>query len=129
MGPNYSFSWKGDFWENWLTLLCSTHYATMSRKNTGRSCDIGWWSFGSNWTQITHLPLRGIFFKKLTDIFVYYRYPITILQCFKKKSLKWITKYKAAKFLDKLTRGIFWGENWVVTFVNLVCPIILKCLN
>ena len=75
---------KGIFWENWLTLLCSTHYAAKSQKNTGRSSDIRCWSFGPNWTQITHLPLQGIFLKKLTDIFVYSRYPITILKCLKK---------------------------------------------
>ena len=87
-GPNWAqillLLEKGIFWENWLTLLFSTHYATLSQKNTGRSCDIRCWSFGPNWTQITHLSLNGIFFKKLTDIFVYFRYPITILQCLKK---------------------------------------------
>ena len=74
---------KGVFWENWLTLLFSTHYATISQKNTGRSCDIKCWSFGPNWTRITHIPLQGIFLKKLSDSFVYFRYPITIPHCLK----------------------------------------------
>ena len=42
-------------------------------------------------------------FEKLTDIsFVYFMHSIIILQCLK-KSLKRMTKYKVAQFLDKLT--------------------------
>ena len=46
-----------------------------------------------------------------------------------KKSLKWITRYKVASFLDKLAWGIFLGKLTIITFVNLLCPIILKGLN
>ena len=86
-GPNWTqillFFEKEIFWENWLTLLCSTHYATMSQKNNGRSCDIRCWSFGPNWTQITHLPLQGIFLKKL--IFSLLQIPHHNNTMFKKK--------------------------------------------
>ena len=57
--------------------------------------NIRYWNFGPNSTQIIHLPLQGIFFKKSHCYLYLLRYPITILQCLK-RSWKWITKYKAA---------------------------------
>ena len=128
-GPNWAkilhLLEKDIFWENWLTQLFSTHYATMSqKKNTGRSCDIRCWNCGPSWTQITHLTLQGTFLKKLTDIFAYFRYPITILQCLTKNHWS-----GSQNFWTNWPEVIFGRKFTIVPFVNLVCPIILKCSN
>ena len=63
IGPKFSFCLKRG---NWLILLLSTYCAPSCynvSKNTGRSWVIRCCSFGPNWTQITHLPLQGIFLK------------------------------------------------------------------
>ena len=93
-GPNWAqillLLEKGIFWENWLTLLCSTHYATMSQKKKKKKkyWQIMWYKVLKFWAKLdTNHPLTPTkgFFKKTDWYFC--------LQCLK-KSLKWITKYK-----------------------------------
>ena len=103
---------KGIFLENWLTLLFSTHYATMSQKNTGKSCDTRCWSFVPNWTQITQLPVQGTFFKKLTVIFVYFKYPIAILQRLK-KIIKVDHKIQGCIIFEQIGQRHFFWKNWL----------------
>ena len=125
-GPNWAqillLLEKGIFWENWLTPLFSTHYASLSQKNTGRSCDIRCWSFGPNWTQITHLPLQGKFLSTSDTPSQYYN----VL----KKIIKVDHKIQGCIIFGQIgQRHFFRGKLTIVTFVNLLCPIILKCLN
>ena len=75
---------KGIFWENWLMRILSTYCAPLCYKflkhslAQGISRGIRCCSFGSNWTQITGLPLKVFFFfffEKLTDAnFAYFMY-------------------------------------------------------
>ena len=60
---------------------------------------------------MTHLPIKGIFFEKLTDVnFVHFMYPILIVQCLK-KSIKVDHKIQGCNFFGQVGLGHFLGEN------------------
>ena len=113
IGPRFFFCLKRRFvWENWLPLLFST----------GRSWDIRCWSFGPNWTQITHLPLQGKFLSTSDTPSQYYN----VL----KKIIKVDHKIQGCIIFGQIgQRHFLGGKLIIVTFVNLLCPILLKCLN
>ena len=68
---NFGLNWaqillfleKEIFWENWQTLLFSTHYTTMSQKNAARSCDIRCWNFGQTGHKSHTYPYKRFFYK------------------------------------------------------------------
>ena len=102
LDTNCLFAWKGDVLGKLTNttivyLLCP--FMPQCLKNILILRQIIRYEMLQFWAKldINHpFSLKGNFFKKLTDVnFVYFKCPITILQCLK-KSLKWITKYNAA---------------------------------
>ena len=88
-----------------------------------------YWSFGPKWTQIIHLPLQAIFLKKTDCYFCLLKYLITILQCLK-KIIKVDHKIQGCMTFGQTgQRHFFRGKLSVITFVNLLCAILIKCLN
>ena len=122
LGPYCPFAQKGDFLrkltnENIVYLLCPIMLqflkTFLSAGHITRYKVLQFWlKLDTNY----RFTLKGVFlfffFEKLTDVnFAYFMYR-TLSKCYnvQKKSLKWITRYKVASFLDKLAQGIFFGK-------------------
>ena len=118
-------------------LLLSTYCALLcykvSKKSLaqGRSGGIRCRRFGPNWTKIINLPLKGIFFEKLTDAnFAQFMY-LSKYYNLQKKIIKMDHKIQGSmhRFLTNCSRVLFFGKLTIVTFVNLLFPIKFKLKN
>ena len=102
-GPNWAqillLLEKGIFWENWLTLLFSIYCAPLCYNVSKKYWQIMRYKVLKFWAKLdTNHPLTPTrdFFKKADWYFCLLQIPHHNTAMFKKKSLKWITKYKAA---------------------------------
>ena len=121
LGPYCPFAQKGDFLrkltnENIVYLLCPIMLQILKTfLSTGHITRYKVLQFWLKLDTNYRFTLKGVFFfffEKLTDVnFAYFMY-CTLSKCYnvQKKSLKWITRYKVASFLDKLAQGIFFGK-------------------
>ena len=127
IGPRFFFCLKrGFFWENWPTLLFSTYCAPLCYNVSKKYWKIMRYKVLKFWTQLnTNYPLTPTwdFFNKISCYFC-------LLQIAHRNSImiKKIIKTDQKIFFQNQNHFL-WGKLTIVIFVNLLWPIILKCLN
>ena len=127
MGPNYPFAWKDDFLRRLINttfvyLLCSIMLLCLKKKplRVGQIMRYKILLFGFKLDTNDLFALAGDFFEKLTDVnFVYFMYPITILQCLNYSGSR---NTRLHNFWTNWPEAFLGGKLTIVTFANLLCP-------
>ena len=103
MGPKFFFAWKGDFLGK---LADTTMFYPLWYHVLKKYWQIMWCKVLKFWAKLdTNHPLNPT-----RETFVYFRYPITILQCFKKNHWSGSQNTRLHNFWTNWSEAFFWGK-------------------